>query len=134
MRHRVSGYKLGRKTGSRKALYRILLNECIKRGKIRTTMSKAKAVQPKLEKLITLGRKGSVNDKRKAYSIVNNTEITNELFNVVSKRFETRDSGFTRITKLGLRDNDRAPVSIIEFVESIENPQKEDSEVLKTEK
>ena len=87
MRHRVSGYKLGRKTGSRKALYRILLNECIKRGKIRTTMSKAKAVQPKLEKLITLGRKGSVNDKRKAYSIVNNTEITDELFNVVSKVF-----------------------------------------------
>ena len=70
MRHKVSGYKLGRKTGSRKALYRILLNECIKRGKIRTTMSKAKAVQPKLEKLITLGRKGSINDKRKAYSIV----------------------------------------------------------------
>ena len=96
MRHRVSGYKLGRNSGSRKALFRILVNECIKRGKIRTTMQKAKAVQPKLEKLITLGRKGSVNDRKKAYSIVNNTETTNELFDVISKRFEQRNSGFTR--------------------------------------
>ena len=106
MRHRVSGYKLGRKTGSRKALYRILVNECIKRGKIRTTMAKAKAVQPKLEKLITLGRKGSQNDRKKAYSFVNNVEITDELFNVIGKKFEKRDSGFTRITKLGIRKGD----------------------------
>ena len=106
MRHRVSGYKLGRKTGSRKALYRILVNECIKRGKIRTTMAKAKAVQPKIEKLITLGRKGSLNDRKKAYSFVNNIEVTNELFNVIGKKFEQRDSGFTRITKLGVRKGD----------------------------
>ena len=106
MRHRVSGYKLGRKTGSRKALYRILVNECIKRGKIRTTMAKAKAVQPKIEKLITLGRKGSQNDRKKAYSFVNNIEITNELFNIIGKKFEQRDSGFTRITKLGVRKGD----------------------------
>ena len=90
MRHRVSGYKLGRKTGSRKALYRILVNECIKRGKIRTTMAKAKAVQPKIEKLITLSRKGSQNDRKKAYSFVNNTEVTNELFNVIGKKFEQK--------------------------------------------
>ena len=106
MRHRVSGYKLGRKTGSRKALYRILVNECIKRGKIRTTMAKAKAVQPKIEKLITLGRKGSQNDRKKAYSFVNNVEITDELFNVIGKKFDKRDSGFTRITKLGIRKGD----------------------------
>ena len=106
MRHRVSGYKLGRKTGSRKALYRILVNECIKRGKIRTTMAKAKAVQPKIEKLITLGRKGSQNDRKKAYSFVNNVEITDELFNVIGKKFEKRASGFTRITKLGIRKGD----------------------------
>ena len=106
MRHRVSGYKLGRKTGSRKALFRILVNECIKRGKIRTTMAKAKAVQPKIEKLITLGRKGSQNDRKKAYSFVNNVEITDELFNVIGKKFEKRDSGFTRITKLGIRKGD----------------------------
>ena len=106
MRHRVSGYKLGRKSWSRNALYRILVYECIKRGKIRTTMAKAKAVQPKIEKLITLGRKGSQNDRKKAYSFVNNVEITDELFNVIGKKFEKRDSGFTRITKLGIRKGD----------------------------
>ena len=131
MRHRVSGYKLGRKTGSRKALFRILVNECIKRGKIRTTMPKAKAVQPKLEKLITLGRKGSLNDKKKVYSFVNNTEIANELFDVISKRFEQRDSGFTRITKLGYRKGDSShmvELSILDDIasEPIENQDEED--------
>ena len=119
MRHRVSGYKLGRKTGSRKALYRILLNECIKRGKIRTTMPKEKAVQPKLEKLITLGRKGTDNDRRKAYSIVNNAEVTKELFDVISKKFEQRDSGFTRITKLGNRKGDSSPIVELAILDDI---------------
>mgnify|MGYP001172078159 FL=1 len=119
MRHRVSGYKLGRKTGSRKALYRILVNECIKRGKIRTTMSKAKAVQPKIEKLITLGRKGTANDRKKVYSFVNNTEITNELFDVISKRFEQRDSGYTRIIKLGTRKGDSSHMVELSILEDL---------------
>ena len=62
--------------------------------------------KPKIEKLITLSRKGSQNDRKKAYSFVNNTEVTNELFNVIGKKFEQRDSGFTRITKLGIRKGD----------------------------
>ena len=106
MRHRVSGYKLGRKTGSRKALFRNLVIECLKRGKIRTTYAKAKAVQPKVEKIITLGRKGTLNDRRKAYSFLNDTEILNDLFSVIGKKFELRNSGFTRITKLGIRKGD----------------------------
>ena len=106
MRHRVSGYKLGRKTGSRKALFRNLVAECIKRGKIRTTYAKAKAVQPKVEKIITLGRKGTLNDRRKAYSYLNDNAILDELFSVISKKFEQRSSGFTRITKLGYRKGD----------------------------
>lgn len=106
MRHRVSGYKLGRKTGSRKALFRNLVIECLKRGKIRTTYAKAKAVQPKVEKIITLGRKGTFNDRRKAYSYLNDTEILNDLFSVIGKKFELRNSGFTRITKLGIRKGD----------------------------
>ena len=106
MRHRVSGYKLGRKTGSRKALFRNLVAECIKRGKIRTTYAKAKAIQPKVEKIITLGRKGTLNDRRKAYSYLNDNVILDELFSVISKKFEQRSSGFTRITKLGYRKGD----------------------------
>ena len=106
MRHRVSGYKLSRKTGSRKALYRNLVAEFIKRGKIRTTYAKAKAVQPKVEKIITLGRKGTLNDRRKAYAFLNDDVILDELFSVISKKFEQRSSGFTRITKLGYRKGD----------------------------
>jgi len=106
LRHRVSGYKLGRKTGSRKALFRNLVAECIKRGKIRTTYAKAKAIQPKVEKIITLGRKGTLNDRRKAYSYLNDNAILDELFSVISKKFEQRSSGFTRITKLGYRKGD----------------------------
>lgn len=128
MRHRVSGYKLGRKTGSRKALFRILVNECIKRGKIRTTMSKAKAVQPKLEKLITLGRKGSANDRKKVYSFVNNTEITNELFDVISKKFELRDSGFTRITKLGYRKGDSSHMVELAILDDLVSESNEDND------
>ena len=126
MRHRVSGYKLGRKTGSRKALYRILVNECIKRGKIRTTMAKAKAVQPKIEKLITLGRKGSQNDRKKAYSFVNNIETTNELFNIIGKKFEQRDSGFTRITKLGVRKGDSSHMVELSILDDISVESQED--------
>tara|TARA_B100001029_G_scaffold178268_1_gene184660 strand:+ start:10566 stop:10964 length:399 start_codon:yes stop_codon:yes gene_type:complete len=106
VRHRVSGYKLSRKTGSRKALYRNLVAECIKRGKIRTTYAKAKAIQPKLEKIITLGRKGTLNDRRKAYAFLNDDMVLDELFSVISKKFEQRSSGFTRITKLGYRKGD----------------------------
>ena len=127
MRHRVSGYKLGRKTGSRKALFRILVNECIKRGKIRTTMSKAKAVQPKLEKLITLGRKGSANDRKKVYSFVNNTEITNELFDVISKKFEQRDSGFTRITRLGYRKGDSSHMVELAILDDLASESNEEN-------
>ena len=126
MRHRVSGYKLGRKTGSRKALYRILVNECIKRGKIRTTMAKAKAVQPKIEKLITLGRKGSQNDRKKAYSFVNSIETTNELFNIIGKKFEQRDSGFTRITKLGVRKGDSSHMVELSILDDISVESQED--------
>jgi len=129
MRHRVSGYKLGRKTGSRKALYRILVNECIKRGKIRTTMAKAKAVQPKIEKLITLGRKGSQNDRKKAYSFVNNIETTNELFNIIGKKFEQRDSGFTRITKLGVRKGDSSHMVELSILDDISVESQEDESV-----
>ena len=69
-------------------------------------MAKAKAVQPKVEKIITLGRKGTLNDRRKAYSYINDNAILDELFSVISKKFEQRSSGFTRITKLGYRKGD----------------------------
>ncbi len=130
MRHRVSGYKLGRKTGSRKALFRNLVAECIKRGKIRTTYAKAKAIQPKVEKIITLGRKGTLNDRRKAYSYLNNNAILDELFLVISKKFEQRSSGFTRITKLGYRKGDSTHLVELSILDdlSLKSEQTEESD------
>ena len=130
MRHLVSGYKLGRKTGSRKALFRNLVAECIKRGKIRTTYAKAKAIQPKVEKIITLGRKGTLNDRRKAYSYLNNNAILDELFLVISKKFEQRSSGFTRITKLGYRKGDSTHLVELSILDdlSLKSEQTEESD------
>ena len=130
MRHRVSGYKLGRKTGSRKALFRNLVAECIKRGKIRTTYAKAKAIQPKVEKIITLRRKGTLNDRRKAYSYLNNNAILDELFLVISKKFEQRSSGFTRITKLGYRKGDSTHLVELSILDdlSLKSEQTEESD------
>jgi large subunit ribosomal protein L17 len=130
LRHRVSGYKLGRKTGSRKALFRNLVAECIKRGKIRTTYAKAKAIQPKVEKIITLGRKGTLNDRRKAYSYLNNNAILDELFLVISKKFEQRSSGFTRITKLGYRKGDSTHLVELSILDdlSLKSEQTEESD------
>ena len=91
-------------------------------------MSKAKAVQPKLEKLITLGRKGSANDRKKVYSFVNNTEITNELFDVISKKFELRDSGFTRITKLGYRKGDSSHMVELAILDDLVSESNEDND------
>ncbi|MEG3582155.1 MAG: 50S ribosomal protein L17 [Chloroflexota bacterium] len=106
MRHRISGYKLGRKSGSRKALFRNLVTECLKRGKVRTTYAKAKAVQPKLEKMISLSRKGTLSHRRRASEFITDNQVLDDLFSVISKKFETRSSGFTRIIKLGHRKGD----------------------------
>ncbi len=119
MRHRVSGYKLGRKSASRKALFRILVTECLKRGKVRTTFAKAKAVQPKIEKIITLGRKGTLNDRRKAAAYITETQVLEELFSVTAKKFDKRGSGFTRITKLGYRKGDSSHMVEIAILDDL---------------
>ena len=119
MRHRISGYKLGRTSASRKALYRNLVTECLKRGKVRTTFAKAKAVQPKIEKIITLGRKGTLNDRRKAAAYINETKVLEELFSVTAKKFDKRDSGYTRITKLGFRKGDSSHMVEISILDDL---------------
>ena len=119
MRHRVSGYKLGRTSASRKALFRNLVTECLKRGKLRTTYAKAKAVQPKIEKIITLGRKGTLNDRRKAAAYINEAQVLEELFSVTAKKFDKRNSGYTRITKLGYRKGDSSHMVEIAILDDL---------------
>ena len=132
MRHKKKGRKLGRKVGNRKALLRNLACQLILHKKIKTTDPKAKELRSFIEPLITLAKKNSLHSRRLVIKKIPKKIIVRILFDEIAPLFSSRPGGYTRITKLGLRDNDRASVSIIEFVESVESPEKEDPEVIKT--
>ena len=134
MRHKKKGRKLGRKTGNRKALLRNLACQLVLHKKIKTTDSKAKELRSFIEPLITLAKKDSLHARRLVIKKIPKKNVVRILFEEIAPLFLTRPGGYSRITKLGLRDNDRAPVSIIEFVESTGSSKKVDSEVVKTEK
>ena len=130
MRHKKKGRKLGRKVGNRKALLRNLACQLILHKKIKTTDPKAKELRSFIEPLITLAKKDSLHARRLVIKKIPKKDVVRILFEEIAPLFSVRPGGYTRITKLGLRDNDRAPVSIIEFVETIENLQKDDSEII----
>ena len=134
MRHKKKGRKLGRKVGNRKALLRNLACQLIIHKKIKTTDPKAKELRSFIEPLITLAKKDSLHARRLVIKKIPKKNVVRILFNEIAPSFSARPGGYTRITKLGLRDNDRAPVSIIEFVESVENTQIDDSEVIEAKK
>lgn len=123
MRHRVAGRKLGRSMGHRRALFRNLVTELFRHGRIRTTEAKAKAVRPDAEKLITLAKKGLSNEdyavhaRRLAAARLNDPEIVKELFDEIAPRFESRPGGYTRILKLGPRQGDGAEMVFLELVD-----------------
>ena len=134
MRHKKKGRKLGRKVGNRKALLRNLACQLILHKKIKTTDPKAKELRSFIEPLITLAKKDNLHSRRLVMRKLPKKIVVRILFKEIAPLFSTRPGGYTRITKLGQRDNDRAPVSIIEFVESVENPQIDDSEVVEAKK
>ena len=117
MRHRVSGFKLGRKSSSRKALYKMLVTDFIRYGSIRTTESKAKSIQPLAERIISLGKKGRYQDKRIVARFIIDPKVQEKVFGEISINLKDRTSGFTRITKLGVRKGDTAPMAEISLVE-----------------
>ena len=133
MRHKKKGRKLGRKVGNRKALLKNLACQLIIHKKIKTTDPKAKELRSFIEPLITLAKRGTLHARRLVIKKIPKKDVVRILFEEIAPIFSSRPGGYTRITKLGLRDNDRSPVSIIEFVESIGSPPEEDLEVSKTE-
>ena len=128
MRHKKKGRKLGRKVGNRKALLMNLACQLIIHKKIKTTDPKAKELRSFIEPLITLAKKNDLHSRRLAIKKIPKKNIVKILFEQIAPVFNNRAGGYTRITKLGLRDNDRAPVSIIEFVDSIETSLAESTE------
>ena len=119
MRHRKSGRKLGRKAAHRKALMANLAMALISNKKIKTTNPKAKELRSFIEPLITRAKKGDVHSRRQVFKYISHKPTVRELFNVIAPSFSERNGGYTRITKLGFRDNDCAPISTIEFVDMV---------------
>ena len=119
MRHQRSGKKLGRDSAHRKALYANLAASLIEHGRIRTTETKAKAVRPIAEKMITLGREGSIHARRQALAFLRTQEVVHKLFSEVAPRFAGRPGGYTRVVKLGPRQGDSAPMAYLEFVDFV---------------
>ena len=117
MRHRKSGRKLGRKVAHRKALMSNLAMALISNKKIKTTNPKAKELRSFIEPLITRAKKDDVHSRRQVLKYISHKPTVRELFNVIAPNFSERNGGYTRITKLGFRDNDCAPISTIEFVD-----------------
>ncbi len=116
MRHNMMGYRLGRSTKHRKALYRNLATELFRHNKIKTTEAKAKAVQPIVESLITLARRGDLQSRRLAARDVKDPAVLQKLFDEIGPLMEDRPGGYTRIYKLGQRRGDAAPMAQIELV------------------
>ena len=134
MRHKKKGRKLGRKVGNRKALLMNLACQLIVHKKIKTTDPKAKELRSYIEPLVTLAKKNSLHSRRLVIKKIPKKNIVRILFEEIAPMFSDRPGGYTRITKLGYRDNDRAPVSVIEFVESIETVAVEKPAAEKSEK
>jgi len=116
MRHGVSGRKFDMPTAQRKALFRGLVRELIIHERITTTVTRAKEVRPMAEKMITLGKDGSVNARRQALSFVTDKDVIAKLFSDVAPRYAARQGGYTRIIKLGKRRGDGTDMAIFELV------------------
>ena len=117
MRHHRSGKKLGRDSAQRKALYSGLCGALITHGRIETTLVKAKAVQPEVEKMITLGRRGDVHARRQALAFLRSQDVVYKLFSDVAPQYAKREGGYTRVVKLGRRLGDGAETAYLELVD-----------------
>ena len=116
MRHNNKNKILGRQKGARNSLYRNLATSLFKTESIETTLAKAKAVRPYVEKIITKAKRGNLADIRNIFSEIRDKDILLKLTSDIGKRFEKRDGGYTRIIKLGYRKGDGSQMAILELV------------------
>ena len=117
MRHGMVNKKLNRTSEHRKALLKNMLNSLIKYEQITTTLPKAKFLKPQADKIITLGKKESLQTSKLLMSKLQDIQSTNKVKKTLSKRYEKRNGGYTRIVKAGFRYGDNAPMAVIEFVD-----------------
>ena len=117
MKHRIKGKKLNRTSSHRKALFKNMAQAIIKHEQIITTLPKAKTMKPIVDKLITLGKKGSLHARRQAFSKLRDDNMVSKLFGALATRYADRNGGYTRVLKAGYRFGDDAPLAVIELVD-----------------
>ena len=127
MKHRIKGKKLNRTSSHRKALFKNMAQSIIKHEQIITTLPKAKTMKPIIDKLITLGKKGSLHARRQAFSKLRDNEIVSKLFGTLATRYAERKGGYTRVLKAGFRYGDTAAMAVIELVDRDEEARGKDS-------
>jgi large subunit ribosomal protein L17 len=119
MRHRVDKHSFGRKSGPRKALLRGLVDSLVEHGRVKTTVAKAKELRRHVEKAVTIGKKGDLASRRLLLSRYPNKDTVSGIVDDISKRFQERPGGYTRIIKIGARPGDTAEMAFIEFVDYV---------------
>ncbi len=119
MRHQKHTRKLGRTSQHRDALLANLVASLIKHKRVKTTLAKAKAARPLAEKLVTLGKRGTLHDRRLAVAKIGQRDAVSKLFAEIAPGFKDRKGGYTRIVKLGPRDSDSAPIAFLEWVDYV---------------
>ena len=127
MRHGRKGRKLNRTAEHRKAMFMNLAQALIKHEQIMTTLPKAKELKPIADKLITLGKKGGLANRRLAIARLQDQGLVEKIFSTLAGRYEKRDGGYTRVLKAGFRKGDNAPMAIIELVDRDQEARGKDS-------
>ncbi|MEO3435022.1 50S ribosomal protein L17 [Inquilinus sp. CAU 1745] len=117
MRHGMSGRKFNRTSSHRRAMFANMAAALITHEQIKTTLPKAKDLRPVVEKLITLGKKGGLHNRRQAYALLRDDAVVAKLFDGIADRYKDRAGGYTRVLKAGFRYGDAAPMAMIELVD-----------------
>ena len=117
LRHKISGRQFGRASGPRRAMFRIMVTDLLRHGQIKTTVAKAKPNRPLTEKMVSLGKGGTLHDRRQAAAFITDKSVVKAVFDEIAPRFEERNGGYTRITRLGVRAGDAAEMALIELID-----------------
>ena len=134
MRHKLGYKKLNRTSEHRKAMIKNMLSSLIKYEQITTTLPKAKVLKPQADKIITLGKKEDLQNTKKLITKLQNVKLASKVIKTLSKRYEKRKGGYTRIIKSGFRYGDNAPLAVIEFVDRDVEAKKVDRKKIDTSK
>ena len=131
MRHRVAGRKLSRHTQHRELMFRNMLVSLLQHERIRTTLAKGKEFRSWVDRMITLGKKGTLHARRQAFALLRNHEMVKKLFDEIAPKLKDREGGYTRIYKMGWRQGDGAPLSLVELATFSHPEEKKKSPVTK---